>query len=220
MSTDWQQLNLSQVWPDLSQVPHFFRRGDKVFQREPLDSFLEAQGIEAPALLRLAEKLPTGAYMGGGYFTSLLSGNPKVNDLDLYFNSEQALRQTIDLFVGEDPSGDDSELYGGYDLGTPIQVLLPGGPERVFLLSLLHPRKPRVELIKAFWFESAEHVIDTFDFTIVQFAMDKNEMVYNPDGLEHLRDKVIVTHRIHFHHSDLQRKAKYIAKGYRLREGA
>jgi hypothetical protein len=68
--------------------------------------------------------------------------------------------------------------------------------------------------MKMVWYEDASHVIDSFDFTISQFAFTNNSFVYNGEAMMDLARKRLVLHRMQFPASTLRRLIKYASKGY------
>ena len=73
---------------------------------------------------------------------------------------------------------------------------------------------PPIQLVKLVWYDSAEHVIDSFDLTVVQFATDGEDLVFNPVAMLDLARKRIVLHRMQFPTSTLRRLVKYTKKGF------
>lgn len=214
-----QAINLSPAWEaDMVMAP--FKRGKDQYERKPLKEFLEDLGIVAPQLEEFSQSLPQGAILAGGYLTSLFSGVNHFKDLDFYFTSEHALKETLALFLK--PEGSENRktqsLFGGYHPDIPIERLQAKEPPR-FIIGLTHPDKPPVELMKAFWYQDAEHVIDTFDFTIVQFALEGGDIVFHPEGPADLKAKRLVLKRIQRIERVAYRTQKWVNKGYSLQPG-
>jgi hypothetical protein len=64
------------------------------------------------------------------------------------------------------------------------------------------------------WYDNAEHVIDSFDFTVIQFAFTNKEFVFNGMSFMDLARKRLVLHRMQFPASTMRRLIKYTQKGY------
>ena len=85
-----------------------------------------------------------------------------------------------------------------------------------------HPKRLPIQLLKLHWYTSAEHVIDSFDFTVAQFAIevDTGDLVANPISFLDLARKRLVLHRMQWPSSTLRRMVKYSKKGYYACPGA
>lgn len=77
-----------------------------------------------------------------------------------------------------------------------------------------------IQLIKIKFFDTAEEVLDSFDFTICQFLTDGKKIMYPPFSMIDLFRKRLVVHKINYGVSTLKRIIKYTKKGYYLCGGA
>ena len=70
-------------------------------------------------------------------------------------------------------------------------------------------------------YESIESCLDTFDFTICQFAMNNEGLFCNPESLIHLFRKRLVVHKINpeWAYDTLRRLQKYIKAGVTICDG-
>src|SRR5690554_2647538 len=70
-------------------------------------------------------------------------------------------------------------------------------------------------------YESIESCLDTFDFTICQFAMNNEGLFCNPESLIHLFRKRLVVHKINpeWAYDTLRRLQKYIKAGFTICDG-
>lgn len=184
---------------------------------------LHTRGITHPFLENLARELPDDAWISGGALCSLLSFGlsggvyNKRNDpfefegdIDVFFGNELAFRETLLDFLEHKPNS----AYEGYRLETDMAMLEP--PNNVPFVTLVseNPNRPKIQLIKIVWYTSADHVIDSFDFTAVQFAMDRHNLYYNPVSLVDICGKHLVIHRMRDPLSALRRMVKYASKGF------
>lgn len=190
---------------------HFLTRTDKEYCKENL-SFLVDRGIENRLLENLVEHLPDGAIIAGGFILNVINEEKNATDIDFFFTSKEAFNNTLDLFLNRSEEDEkDIWAYGGYspklgEDGKPITN------ERY--ISLVHPTRPAIQLIKMVWYEDAKHVIDSFDFTITQCAVDNKGFYFNSATLMDLARKRLVLHRLQYAASTLRRLIKYSKKGY------
>src|SRR4051812_28455734 len=80
--------------PFAEQFAHFMTRTSAQYSSAPL-SILKDRGIESRLLDNLVEHLPDGAIIAGGFVTSVIMGEDKSKDIDVFFTSEAAFRATI-----------------------------------------------------------------------------------------------------------------------------
>lgn len=200
--------------PFANRFAHFMTRTNTQYATAPL-SILSDRGIENRLLENLHEFLPNGAILAGGFVTHVLLEESRAKDIDLFFTSEEAFREMID-FLEKTPEfhkANGSWAYSGYKIKGGVMPDLNKLGETRFLV-FEHPTRPALQLLRMVWYESAAHVIDTFDLTIVQFAIDKNGLTYNPASFLDLSRKRIVLHRMQFPASTLRRLIKYAEKGF------
>lgn len=151
---------------------HFLTRSNKQYIKESLNFFSD-RGIENRLLSNLIEYLPDGAIIAGGFILSVINEDKNASDIDFFFTSEEAFRKTLDLFLNRSNTDKkESWAYDGYSLkeGTDLEKSISNHSVRS--ITLVHPIRPAIQLIKMVWYDSPEHVIDTFDFTVSQVAVD------------------------------------------------
>jgi len=202
------------------QEPHFLERTKTAFARLPLFTALTQRGISNRLLSSLTAGLPKGAYLGGGFLTSLIQEDEKANDIDLFFRDEKAFLATYKLFAEGVPNKtrkdrkENSDLwaFNGWRISSDTLPGADGSKQR--FVKFEHDTLPPVQLIKLVWYACAEHVIDSFDLTMAQFATDGEDLVFNPISFLDIARKRIVLHRMQFPASTLRRIVKYTGKGY------
>lgn len=159
-----------------------------------------------PFFLALREVLPSGAYIAGGYVLGLMSGAPSY-DVDVWFRDRETFKLGVaavetllktppweTLFVNRRKS-----QIGG------VQLTVSGAD-----------RKPLpISLDGRYFFENASHLIDYFDFTVTQVALDGNTLWSGPTTLEDIREKRLIVHRRKMRYIDYRTK-KYLEKGFKL----
>jgi len=220
--------NIKGVWDDDS-MPLFMKRTNIEYSKLPLKTVLSDRGMSNRLLDSLLEGLPDGAYIGGGFLTTILREEKDANDIDMFFTSQEAFKETFKLIFevnNEKDYGDEFWAYKGYTISDEklldsINTLYDedlndsySPLDNVRFVKFIHPTRPPIQLIKLAWYDSPEHVIDTFDFTIVQFICDRENLYFNPISFLDLSRKRLVLHRMQFPASTLRRLIKYTHKGF------
>jgi hypothetical protein len=170
---------------------------------------LVERGLTNAAIDRLMGLLPAGSYIAGGSVASLVTGNGLVNadDIDVFFAAPDAYKSA---FVALARAGY-RQVFG---------AAVPQGVDQFQLTSdsrVADLYKP-IQLINARWFsEGAEEVIDGFDMTCTQFAIDVSSkvLVFNPVAPLDYQAKRLVLHRMEDNITTQKRFRKYGAKGFR-----
>lgn len=195
------------------EAPQFLSRTGVQYARLPFSQALIDRGLENNRLNQLAENLPKGAFVSGGFMNAVMLGQvEKASDIDLFFSSEEAFLKTYDMLC--DPGKENgTSCLQGYKPEVDKETLLKISKELRFV-KFKHEEFPPIQLVKLVWYESAEHVIDSFDLTVVQFATDGEDLVFNPIAMVDLARKRIVLHRMQFPTSTLRRLVKYAKKGF------
>jgi len=170
-------------------------RTNTQFVTVPAASTFTSFGVTTfdPIFTAVRAALPDGAYIGGGYLTSLLAKIP-VGDIDVWFRDEAAYTETrtrvlrlTSLELREKAS---PRLAGTTFVGLAGKVSL-----------------------NAFeYFSSPEETIDSFDFTVAQLALVGTNLIVGPTTLADIRAKELVLHREEF--TILSRAEKYLKKGF------
>ena len=125
----------------------------------------------------------------------------KAGDIDLYFSGPGPFENTLNLLLNGT-----NEVIGKYEIESESNAL--------FSLKPLNPGHKKIQAIKIQWCDDAAHVIDNFDWTVSQFAIDGEDLVYNPMAIIDLAQNKLVLHRLHTHTDALYRLVKYLKKGF------
>lgn len=190
--------------------PKFFERSKVSFQsvsfsvikEKPLFSILE----------HFMNILPQGAYIAGGFMRAVLAGEKEINgDIDFFFNSAKAFSEMVQILKSFNK--DDDTVLGGYICETDLDDFRKNSSSYRFL-NFKSPGKPDIQLIKLIWFDGPEHVIDSFDLTVVQLITDGTRLYYNPQALRDIEEKRLRLHRSQAAIVTLNRLLKYEKKGY------
>lgn len=228
---------------ELATNPRFLEPTGTIYAKMPISSLLE-RSASSHYLNSLLEYLPKGAIIAGGFMSQLvedmlLSKEPSVEittdnygrlkekhdigpkthlqqkDVDIFFTSEKAFRETLELCLCP-PSSKDAWAWRNTDYNKDQLKILNSSLSnslRFFNFDSID-NKPSLQLIKLAWYKDPEHVIDTFDFTCVQFATDGENLYFNPASTFDLSRKRLVLHRMQFPASTLRRMIKYGNRGF------
>lgn len=198
-----------------NHVPkHYTVNSDVQYSYYNLDKFMKSRSLANIALTSLLTYLPDGVFIAGGFVASIINDNHQASDIDLFFNGSDAFEKTYDLFVNP-PQHEDAWIFRGCELSIQ-QKELNKQSERLKLVNVkpINPKRLPIQLIKMVWYETARDVIDSFDFTATQFAINKDELCFNPLSMDDLNKKRLVVHRHQYPLEMLYRLVKYVKKGY------
>jgi hypothetical protein len=209
--------------PMAEYVPQDYPRSDVVYSHMPTGMALGQTNGPNPTL----PPLPAidGAYVAGGYAADLLinCGFGKARDVDVFFNSREAFEKMFDRLT-ELGYALDSQCLSFIDPATKKLIWTEEFEKQVPYVEFHPPFELRhqygektVQLVKIRWYDSAEHVIDAFDFTVVAVAFDLGawECFFNPLAPLHYAHRVIVQHRVESRARVLLRLQKYKDKGFK-----
>lgn len=195
------------------QFAHFLTRTSTVYATSPL-SILSDRGIENRLFDNLVENLPEGVVIAGGFLTHVILEEDNATDIDLFFTSEKAFRDTVALITRTRTKEDNADwAFAGYGWKDGNVLDLDKLGDMRFI-TFTHPKRPALQLLRMVWYDSPEHVIDSFDWTIVQFASHKGGLTYNPAAWLDLSRKRLVLNRMQFPASTLRRLIRYASKGF------
>lgn len=135
---------------------------------------------------------------GGAIRSSIL--NKKPNDIDVFGKSEEA----VDNFIEENLSNGKKVYDSGMIRTYKIQ----------------RDEEWKVQVMSRFY-DSIQDCLDSFDFTICQFAKNNDLTFANPDGIIHTFRKKLVINNIQedFAVDTLRRIQKYVKKGFEICDG-
>ncbi|PIH59054.1 hypothetical protein [Paenibacillus sp. LK1] len=137
------------------------------------------------------------AYIAGGTITSIFSNNP-VNDIDLYFRDEESLAELIE------------EIYD--DSNDWVNALTSKA-------LLVRVDDKEIQMIHFKYFERAEDIFNTFDYTVCMGAFDfeTEQFVLHEDFLKHNAQRILKFNKnTDFPIVSLLRVQKYKDKGYNI----
>lgn len=195
------------------KMPSFFYRSDIKFDTMPLEH-LKNVGIHNDIFDEIISLLPEGAYIAGGFMRSILARENKFcGDIDIYFNSSKSFESMIGIL--QNLNSDGENFFNDYYCEKSLrEIRLNSKSYRLINFLSKDKNKPSIQLIKLIWFESPQHVIDSFDFTIVQAATDGKNLYVNPVIWRDLTNKEIHLHKTQNPITTVNRLIKYEQKGY------
>jgi hypothetical protein len=125
------------------------------------------------------------------------------SDFDLFFSSEEGKRTAeTKLF---------SEGYAEF-------FRCPEGKLTSFKLEYDDDSPTVVQCVSNRYYESSEELIDTFDFTVSQFALGSRYLLTGDLSLLHLDAKVLRLHSLPYPAATMRRMMKYRDSGYWIPE--
>ncbi len=176
-----------------------------------LDHFLARSTDIAPEQTDLRKSLaklpaihPDGPWLAGGAVRRTLLGEDITSDFDYFFHDEDQLSafttqvESLGLVKLRENAHNISfrGKIGGEGLDRDVQA------------------------IKMSYYENAEAVIDTFDFTICQFAFDGETLTCGDCALWDLGRKRLAVHKITYPVASVRRMLKYGRQGFVVCNGA
>lgn len=210
------------VWYTIdSNVPHnYVNRTDVYYHSCPVQDLFSRE-FDSLIIRQLVKIIPHGVTIAGGSVSSALIGNKVATDVDLFFDGPESFMYMYKLL--NDPKSInipelDKALFYGYKTNITENVLMGPESRRLRHITFKHddPSILPIHLIKIVWYDSPEAVIDSFDFTLAQFAVSNSKFVYNPLGLIDLYQKNLRLHQHQTPTAILKRLVKYTSKGYNV----
>lgn len=161
------------------------------------DDFLARSDLNAEELYRVLDALPNYGWIAGGAVRRTLIGMSLDSDFDFFFRNENELEKfeaelpaTLKLVRETVHHKHWRGVVEGSDL--PIDV----------------------QAIKFKWYDTAEDVIRSFDYTITMFALDDSELVTTPDALWDLGRKKLALNQVTYPVATMRRMLKYTRQGF------
>lgn len=149
-------------------------------------------------VLKMIKDCP-GSYLAGGSLRRLISGEgfDGKEDFDLFFKDEESINRFWEQ--------NETSLEVVYETDKNTSVIYRP-PDKEYSL--------RIQVIYFLYYQNLEEIINSFDFTVCQFATDGQEIVCGKTSLDDLLNKRLVVNRITYPTSSVYRLAKYMQAGY------
>lgn len=171
----------------------FFNRYAKDFNESDIMLFVDVM-FECPF------NIDNGPWLAGGAVRATLQDQPIKSDYDIFFANEIQLHKCRDelIHIGAKKikENDHNETYFFVPDETDPSVKL------------------EIQLIKHKYYNNVYELLDSFDYTICQFATDGKELVCGPYALWDLARKRLAIHRITYPVASMRRMIKYANKGF------
>lgn len=152
-------------------------------------------------VLRELPKIGDGAWLAGGALRRTLMGEEPDSDFDLFFHNDVRLNLYAVALEGR-----------GF-------VRQRESEHHVHYRGRLAGQDRDVQLIRFTYYQTAEDVITSFDYTICQFATDGDDIVVGDFSLWDLARKRLAVHRITFPIASMRRLIKYTKQGFYACDG-
>ena len=159
--------------------------------KEALDKQIEASGLQPS----------DGTWLAGGALRRTIAGKPLTSDLDFFFR-DQGTYDHARLLV----EAKGLKLARENDFNQTWHAELDG-------------KVLPVQLIKNWFYEDAERLIDSFDFTICQLAFDGEQLYLGPFTLWDIARHRLTMHKVNYGASTVRRLLKYTKQGYTACQG-
>lgn len=168
-----------------------------MFIRMDFEDFCRRSDHDVEPLMKVLEALPKGAWIAGGAIRRTLIGQSLDSDFDFFFRDETALEEW------------QAKLPDTFSLVRETQHHkhwrgVPEGFDRAL----------DVQAIKFAFYDSAEAVIDSFDYTITMFALNGTDLVTTPEALWDLGRKRLAIHKVTYPVATMRRMLKYTKQGF------
>lgn len=159
--------------------------------------FCERSGCDTDDLFKVVDQIGNGAWCAGGAIRRTLSGRPLDSDFDFFFRSAEHLAEW------EKQLPDTLTLVKETEHHKSWRGTLPGCEKPV-----------EIQAIRFRFYDSSEAVIDSFDYTITQFALDRGLLVTTPYALWDLGRRKLAIHRVTYPVATMRRMLKYARQGF------
>lgn len=167
------------------------------FIRMNFQEMCDRSGCKTDELLRILGQIRGDAWCAGGAIRRTLINQPLTSDFDFFFRSAEHMADWESWLPGSLRLVRETEHHKHWR-GTIEGSELPID----------------IQAIKFKFYDSAEDVIDSFDFTITMFCLDGDTLVTTPLALWDLGRKRLAVHRITYPVATMRRLLKYGRQGF------
>ena len=142
-------------------------------------------------------------WIAGGFIRRWWNTIPQESDIDLFFDNQES----YDVIC--------EELNKKTTVPVKINKL-----NQTYEIKVTDTWTIKVQAIKHKFYKTTEELLDSFDFTICQFAFDGKDICTTELAVVDSQRKRLVPHKITFGTSSLRRIIKYTQQGYYMCGGA
>lgn len=165
--------------------------------RTNFQEFCDRSAVKTDDLFRILSPIRQDAWCAGGAIRRTLINQSLDSDFDFFFR--------------------DADHLAAWETGLPSTLVKVRETEHH-----KHWRGPvgdsaipiDVQAIRFRFYKSAEDVIDSFDYTITQFALDGDNLVTTPIALWDLGRKRLAIHKVTYPVATMRRLLKYSRQGF------
>ncbi len=158
-----------------------------------------------------------GPWLAGGAVRRSIMGDSDRSDFDLFFSNSDSYLDVYNRLMGVVEPYSFEAVSSTLDVDNIVLTYTPPDTED----SSGVPIKFKVQLIHKIFYPCVEELLDSFDFTICQFALVGNDMLYSgPYSLWDLGRKRLAVHKITYPLSSVRRMIKYSNQGFYVCNGA
>ena len=167
------------------------------FLRFNFKDFCDRSACETDELFRVIQPIRNGAWIARGAIRRTLIRQALDSDFDFFFKSQEAM----DEWAGKLPS---------------TMKLVRETPHHKHWRGTLEGSELPIDVqaIRFRFYESAEAVIDSFDYTVTMFALDGDTLVTTAEALWDLGRKKLAIHKVTYPVATLRRMLKYTRQGF------
>lgn len=159
-------------------------------------------------VLRVVDAIGKGAWCAGGAVRRTLIGKALDSDFDFFFRSQEALEvweKRLPATLAMVNETEHHKHWRGPVAGSDLPI--------------------DVQAIKFRFYQSAEEVIDSFDYTITMFAIEVDDilgdytLVTTPEALWDLGRRKLAIHKVTYPVATMRRMYKYMQQGFTACQG-
>jgi len=167
------------------------------FFRHNFTEFCERSDCSTSELERVLKIVRQDAWCAGGAVRRTLSKQALDSDFDFFFRSEAHLgewERSLPSTLSKVRESEHHKHWRGTvgDSAVPVDI----------------------QAIRFRYYSSAEEVIDSFDYTITQFALEGDQLVTTPSALWDLGRRKLAIHKITYPVATMRRMLKYTNQGF------
>jgi len=158
-------------------------------------------------LKRLPKPEAEGPWIAGGSVWKAIEGIPLDCDIDFFFSSPQQFEVYLGMMRGVPYSTKIlKESSNGYNTTFDFHIYERGKINKI----------QKIQFVCAVFCETPLKLIDSFDFTVCQFAFDGKTLYTGNDSFVHLKERKIVFHNIRDIYATTAHLKKYVDRGFNI----
>lgn len=169
--------------------------------------------IFSNVLLRIPNlNIEEGPWLAGGSVRRLFDGSQYEADFDLFFKNEKQLQEYKEKFIDSEVQIFREETDHSINIQLPM---LEGILNKIYNNIHTCSSTVKVQLIKIYH-PDVDALLDSFDYTLCQFATDGDCLVVGGTSLRDITSKICLPNKITYPKSSMRRLLKYAKQGYTI----